>query len=158
MKASRSTARVAKSCLGTLLPAFLVAGCVLGPDYKKPELTLPNAFRSQITASDARSFADLPWWSVFEDRALQGLVTEALANNNDLQIAVSRIEQARAMVGVAQSQGRPQIGYQASAAGEKGLVLQQNGSAGALIFGAFAGLLNATWELDIWGRIPRSTE
>src|SRR6266576_3510203 len=158
MRANRSTTRVAKSCLGTLLPAFLVAGCILGPNYKKPELTLPNGFRSQITASDARSFADLPWWSVFDDKALQGLVTEALANNNDLQIAVARIEQARATVGVTESQGKPQIGYQASAIGEKGLVLQQNGSAGALIYGAFAGLLNATWELDVWGRIRRSTE
>jgi multidrug efflux system outer membrane protein len=158
MKANLSTTRVAKSCLGTLLPALLIAGCTLGPDYKKPELTVPNTFRSEITASDARSFADLPWWSVFDDRALQGIVTQALANNNDLQIAVARIEQARAIVGVAQSQGKPQIGYQASAAGEKGLVLQQNGSAGPLIYGAFAGLLNATWELDVWGRIRRSTE
>src|SRR4051812_11239737 len=107
MKANRSTTRVAKSCLGTLLPAFLVAGCVLGPDYKKPELTVPNGFRSQITASDARSFADLPWWNVFDDRALQGIITEALANSNDLQIAVARIEQARAMVGVERSRGRP---------------------------------------------------
>jgi multidrug efflux system outer membrane protein len=105
MKANLSTTRVAKSCLGTLLPALLIAGCTLGPDYKKPELTVPNTFRSEITASDARSFADLPWWSVFDDRALQGIVTQALANNNDLQIAVARIEQARAIVGVAQSQG-----------------------------------------------------
>jgi multidrug efflux system outer membrane protein len=150
--------RVAKSCVGALLPAFLVAGCILGPNYKKPEITVPDSFRAQITASDATSFADLPWWSVFGDTALQGLVTEALANNNDLQIAVARIEQARAMVGVSESQGKPQIGYQASAAGEKGLVLQQNGSAGPLTYGAFQGLLNATWELDIWGRIRRSTE
>src|SRR3954465_14432727 len=107
MKANLSTARVAKSCVATLLPAFLVAGCVLGPNYKKPELTVPDSFRSQIAPSEATSFADLPWWSVFGDTALQGLVTEALANNNDLQIAIARIEQARAMVGVSQSEGKP---------------------------------------------------
>src|SRR3954470_9797059 len=108
MKAIPSTAGVAKNCVGTLLPAFLLAGCVLGPNYKKPELTVPDTFRSQLGPFEATSFADLPWWSVFGDTALQGLVTEALANNNDLQIAIARIEQARAMVGISESEGKPQ--------------------------------------------------
>jgi outer membrane protein TolC len=82
---------------------------MVGPLYKKPEITLPVGFRSQIDFSDATSFADLPWWAAFDDRALQALVNEALANNYDLQVAIARIEQARAMVGVSQSEGKPQV-------------------------------------------------
>jgi len=74
----------AKRTLAVALPALLVAGCVLGPDYKRPNTPLPNEFRAQIAASEAGSFADLPWWNVFNDPVLQGLVKEALANNHNL--------------------------------------------------------------------------
>jgi len=93
-----STMRLAKEGLGALLPALLVSACMVGPLYKKPAVTVPDVFRSQISASDSTSFADLPWWNVFNDEALRALITEALANNNDLQVAVAKIEQARAMV------------------------------------------------------------
>jgi multidrug efflux system outer membrane protein len=80
-----------------------------------------------------------------------------LTHNYDLQLAATRIEQARALVGVAASPLYPQIGYQALAAREKSFVpLEQFG--GNISYNAFAGLFNVAWELDIWGRIRRSTE
>src|SRR5215471_6039174 len=126
MKAIRSMAL----CLEAFLPALLLAGCVVGPKYEKPNVTVPEGFRSQIQPPDASSFADLPWWSVFNDKALQELINESLVNNNDIQVAVARIEQARAMVGVVQSEGKPQIGYEARAEGENAFVPQRGGSVG----------------------------
>lgn len=129
----------------------------VGPDYKPPEIKAPEAFRDQLGPSEAASLADLPWWKVFDDRALQGLISTALAHNYELQLAAARVDQARALVGVAASQLYPHIGYQGEAGREKAFVpLEQGG--GNVTFNAFAGLFNIFWEVDVWGRIRRSTE
>lgn len=156
-----------------LLIAFTVLGCSptteprglwgklwsleVGPDYKQPALKPVEEFRSQIGPSEANSIAGLPWWKVFNDTALQGLITTALEHNYDLELAADRVEQARALVGVAASPFYPQIGYQGFAGREKAFVpLEQTG--GNVTFNAFAGLFSVVWELDVWGRIRRSTE
>jgi multidrug efflux system outer membrane protein len=103
------------------------------------------------------SLADLPWWRIFNDKALRKLTANALAHNYDLRLAAARVEQARALVGVTASQLYPQIGYQGSAAREKAFVpLEQAG--GNITFNALAGFLDVVWELDVWGRIRRATE
>lgn len=127
----------------------------MGPNYQRPDIAHPDSVRFQISQSDASSFADLPWWSVFKDPALQTLITTALTNNNDLQVATARIEQARELVGVAKSQALPQIDYSAHGGAAKKPGDDQD------IRGAYwsaGGLLNAAWELDVWGRIRRATE
>src|SRR3569832_456155 len=113
------TSTLTKRCIALSMPALLIVGCTVGPDYEKPNVPMPNDFRAQITPTDAGSFADLPWWSIFNDKALQNLINEALANNHDLEVAVARIEQTRTQVKQVESEGRPQIGYGASAMGEK---------------------------------------
>ena len=80
------------------------------------------------------------------------MITEALTNNFDLQVAVSRIEQARALVGVARADYYPQVGYQGFAGREKAFVSLE-GSTGNVTFNTFGALVNAAWELDVWGRI-----
>jgi outer membrane protein, multidrug efflux system len=120
-------------------------------------MALPQEFRSQIGPADANSIADLAWWSVFDDKALQGLIAEGLRNNYDLQVAVARIEQARALVAVAQSQAKPQLGYQAFTQGQNTIVEGQR-SITSVSAGAIGGLLNAAWEIDMWGRIRHETE
>jgi multidrug efflux system outer membrane protein len=138
--------------IGTLL-----SGCVMGPDYKRPEVTPPTQFHAQITPAEASSFADQPWWNVFNDPALQKLVNEALANNYDLQVAAARIEQARELVGVAHSQALPQVGYDAHGGIAKKPADDQD-QVGSGSYWSGVGILNATWELDLWGRIKRATE
>ena len=129
----------------------------VGPDYKRPDIAPVGDFRSQLGPSETASLADLPWWTVFNDQALQKLIAEALVRNYDLQLAVARVEQARSLVWVAASPFYPQAGYQVFAGREKTFVpLEQAG--GNFTFNAFGAALNATWELDIWGRIRRSTE
>jgi outer membrane protein, multidrug efflux system len=143
--------------LAALLAVCAIAGCAVGPVYKRPDVTPVDQFRFQVGLSEATSIADLPWWSIFNDRALQSLITEALTNNYDLQLAVSRIEQARALVGVARADFYPQIGYQGIVGREKSF-FPLEGSGGNVTFNAFGALLNAAWELDVWGRIRHTTE
>jgi multidrug efflux system outer membrane protein len=138
-----------------LLSASMLGGCVMGPNYRRPQVAQPSDYRFQISQSDATSFADLAWWDVFKDPALQTLISNALANNEDLQVATARIEQARQMVGVVKSESLPQIGYNAHGAIAKKPADDQD------LVGAYSsgiGILSAAWELDIWGRIRRATE
>src|ERR1700755_3354590 len=90
-----------------LVSALLLAGCSIGPDYKKPDVAIPPTFRSQIAMTEAVSFADQPWWGVFQDKALQELIKEGVTNNNDLRLAISRIEQARAQVEIVNAESLP---------------------------------------------------
>src|SRR6266481_5869949 len=75
---------------------LFLAGCAVGPGYRRPTVNAPSAFSSDSVIS-TNSFADLPWWKVFHDEALQDLIRTALTNNYDVRIAVARIEQARAI-------------------------------------------------------------
>ena len=152
-----SKKRVAKKFLSVVLSPLLATACMVGPDYKKPEVASPDSFRAQPLETQTQSFADTPWQNIFSDRALQTLVTESLTNNTDLQVAVARIQQARAMVEVARSEALPQIGYQGTAEGGRG-ASPENETVRPVTFGNFSGVLTAAWELDIWGRIRRTND
>jgi multidrug efflux system outer membrane protein len=140
-----------------LLAALSLAGCVVGPHYKRPEVNPARDFRSQVGPAEAQSIADLPWWQVFNDRALHRLITQALNGNYDLQAAISRVDQAREKVGIAQADLYPQIGYEGIAARQKTFVpfevLNRN-----ITYNAFGVAATAAWELDIWGRVRHTTE
>jgi multidrug efflux system outer membrane protein len=135
--------------------ALGVAACAVGPDYVRPPTAPPQEFRGQVGPSEATSIADLPWWEVFEDEVLQELVLEALTSNHDLAAAVRRVEQAEALVGVAQSPFYPQIGYQGSAGRQAQPQLK---NIPRTTFSYFAGAFSLAWEIDVWGRIRRSSE
>jgi multidrug efflux system outer membrane protein len=155
----------------TLAAAILFAGCAptaepqgllgrlwrleVGPNYHRPPVEIPDDFRGRIGEADAASFADLPWWQVFGDPALQDLVRRTLAGNYDLSGAVARVEEARAQVGVAASELYPQAGYQGAA--ERQRVFFFPGVPNTT-FDSFLGAFNVAWEIDVWGRIRRSTE
>jgi outer membrane protein, multidrug efflux system len=140
--------------------AASVAGCTtVGPTYKRPDVAPEPQFRAQISANEANSLADLPWWEVFNDPALKALITQALHESYDLQVAVARIAQARALVGVARSELYPQVGYDAGAGREKTFFpLELGDEQGNITFNAFGLGLNSVWELDLWGRVRRATE
>ena len=73
-----------------LVFSFLLSGCMVGPNYKRPPIAAPPVFRGEEGAQEQASLADLPWWDVFKDPNLQSLIDEALKNNYDLRIAVTR--------------------------------------------------------------------
>jgi len=159
--------------LAAVLASTLILGCSVtsepkgiwaklwklevGPDYQRPGITQADEFRSEVGPTEAQSLADLPWWQVFNDKALQQLILQALTNNYDLQLAVARVEQARAFVGVTASEFYPQVGYQ-GLAGREEIFVPLEQSNGNVTFNAFSAALNVAWELDVWGRIRRATE
>jgi len=132
--------------------ALLLSGCALGPDYKRPALIVPDITRGQTDAVDAASLADLGWWEVFQDPKLNALLAEALATNHDLKAAAARVEQARQLIVVARADMLPQLGYDAGAARARSQAGLYNPASN------FLATLNLAWELDLWGRIRRSTE
>jgi outer membrane protein TolC len=108
--------------LAALVAGSAIAGCVVGLVYKAPVVSPVGHFRYQWGPSEATSIADLPWWIIFNDTAFQSLIAGALTNAYDREVAVSRIDQARALVGVAKADFYPQIGYQGIAGREKAFV------------------------------------
>jgi len=146
--------------LGVTLTGLL-AGCALGPDYKRPPVTPPDNFRGQATPGETASLADAPWWEVFGDATLKGLIQEALAGNYNVRIAAARVQQARAQAGVARSGFFPQVGYTATALQTRGIdnLTGTPPSSGASNFSTvYLGGATMSWEIDIWGKIRRSTE
>lgn len=142
---------------GSWALAFLACGatgCTLGPDYVRPDIDVPEAYRFAEDAAaasvPASTLADVPaWWRGFGDRELDALVAEGLAANHDLRIATARVYEFAARVVATRAQGLPQAGYGASAGRQR---------AGDVVVGDYAALLSASWELDLWGRIRREGE
>jgi multidrug efflux system outer membrane protein len=132
--------------------------CALGPNYKRPQISAPPAFRGEAGAAEQASFADLPWWQVFNDPALAALIKDALGNNYDLLVATQRIEQARAVGVQVRSEFFPQFGYEGDTGRGKNAIGNRVASTAGKTVNAFAGLLNASWEIDLWGRIRRADE
>jgi len=138
-----------------VLLLFFASACAVGPNYRRPEATVPAETRGQRGPADPASLADLPWWAVFRDPALQGLVTEAIAGSHDLAAAAARVEQTRNQIAVARADLFPQVSYNGGATRERNTVA---GVPTNQTFNAFIGTFNLAWEIDVWGRIRRATE
>ena len=140
-----------------LCGAGLFAGCAVGPNYKRPAIDSPAFFRGEEKSTNT-SFAELVWWRVYEDAALQQLIREAFTNSYDLRIAVTRVDQARAVAMQARSQFVPSVGYNGTVSRGRndflGSAFPENGTTGS----SAVATLNAFWELDLWGRIRRLNE
>jgi multidrug efflux system outer membrane protein len=136
----------------------LLAGCAAGPDYRRPVVDLPDAFR--YSEKEARDIANIAWWTQFRDPVLDNLVLDALAGNKDLKIAASNIEQAAGAVAQARAPLFPQAGYEGAAARQRG----SERNAAPIPSGvsnpqtALSILAGATWEIDLWGRVRRLSE
>jgi multidrug efflux system outer membrane protein len=135
----------------------LLAGCAVGPNYKRPPVDSPATFRFDNAATNT-SFADLEWWRVYQDNVLQALIREALTNNYDLRIAVTRVQQSRAIAMQARSQFFPNVDYSGTVSQGKndlfGSIFPNNGATS----GSAVATLNAFWEVDLWGRVRRLNE
>jgi len=139
------------------LALLQLSGCAIGPNYKPPTVAAPHDFRF-ATSQSTNSLADLPWWEVFKDPTLLGLLQTAVTNNYDLRQAVARVEQARNLAVVARAPLFPQIGYGGTAGrGRNALFNTPTGLNGSTESYAQVNL-NAFWEVDLWGRIRRLSE
>ena len=92
-----------------IAPCLLLASCMLGPDYTRPTVTTPEAWRQEASAPNTASLADLSWWNLFADEELRDYLKVALEANDDLRIAVARVDQSRARLGVTRAAQFPQL-------------------------------------------------
>ena len=134
-----------------LATAIAMAGCTVGPNYKRPSVAVPPAYYNlppDQTATTA-SLGDEKWWELFKDPELQKLIRAGLKNNYDVQIAASRILQAQAQVGVTRADQFPTV-----TAGP-GFTSQR---LPGFTFSYFQLQALFSWDVDFWGRYRRATE
>ena len=148
--------------LGTLpVAAMLAASCTLGPNYRRPVVETPPAYRGQQATAAAGSLADLAWFELFRDDALTQLVRTALQQNFEVRIAAERVLQARAAYGITRADQVPSVGASADLAAVR---QSQRGANPGLPAGADTGVsyvevgFSVGWELDVWGRLRRLSE
>ena len=143
--------------MSVLLFAVPLSSCMVGPDYRRPEVDVPASWR--LGTTEAREISNIDWWDQFQDPALSNLVRTALANNKDLAIATANVDQAAAQYGIVHSAEFPQLSAGASAERQR---LSQTTAIGAGAgrgqFNDFGVNLSASFELDVWGRLRRASE
>jgi multidrug efflux system outer membrane protein len=145
----------ASKLLMVVFGSGLLSGCTVGPNYHRPAVQPPTAFRDlgenpQLQAQ-AASYADLPWWQVFQDTQLQELIRAALKQNYDLQIATERIDAARAQVAITRSRLFPQAAGNANFLGGKEGNFQTRFNFATLA-------ADAAFQLDFFGQLRRATQ
>ncbi len=141
--------------MAAVMASSLVAGCSVGPNYHRPVVQPPTAYRDlsenpQVQAQ-AASYADLPWWQVFQDPQLQELIRIALKQNYDLQLATERINEGRAQLAITRSRLFPQVQANGDFSGGKEHNFQTKSN--FLLLTA-----DAAFQLDFFGRLRRANE
>ncbi len=154
--------------LGSFFVVFLAAGCAVGPRYDRPAAlgtnAMPAAFAEAVSTNagewkTAEPSAHLPrgaWWELFGDAELNRLETLATQSNQELAAALAHFEQARALVNVARADFYPQISTTPIATRQRTSENQLLGKSAT--FNTFTVPLDASWELDLWGRVRRGVE
>jgi len=139
-----------------------LAACSVGPKYHRPDVPVPEAFRSAEPTKEAASIADLGWWQMFKDPVLQQLIRETLAANQDLAIATARVDQARALAGVSRAAFWPQFGLRANYSYGQQMSNNNQEQLGTTALrgpapnvGVFGEL---SWEIDVWGKVRNASD
>lgn len=152
--------RISSRLAVSLLAVGLLSGCLLGPDYERPQVDLPENFRAppvQSMPSPASVVALNDWWTLFNDPVLNELMASAQQNNADVQIAVARLGQAQALARQAGASLFPTLNMTASgtrastgtSVSPSGVGFQTNTSQVGLV---------TSYEIDVWGRVRRNIE
>jgi len=147
--------------------ALTLAGCAVGPNYQRPTAAVPQTWPSEPARGVSRGVQppDEQWWKALRDPELESLVTRAVASNLDLQLAASRIDEARASRGVARSDFFPQVNAGVSLGRSRQIVAGAVPTASGTRFGIFPfestfyqGQFSMAWEADVFGRVRREVQ
>jgi outer membrane protein, multidrug efflux system len=137
---------------------FILAGCMMGPNYKRPSVPTPSGWR--VEEAKTSDLANTRWWEQFGDPALNSLIVDALTQNKDLRVAAARVEEFLGRYRSARASLFPTVAGGAS--GTRRAVTENSNPPPALTmdnpYNDFQAFLSAGWELDFWGRIRRATE
>jgi outer membrane protein, multidrug efflux system len=140
------------------LVAVAVAGCTVGPDYVRPAVDSPTAWRVDYTK--AAEVANTKWWEQFGDPVLNDLIETALRENRDVRIAAARVDQFAGALTSTRSQLFPQLGYGADASRTRASRVGQPPIPPPAdpYFTLYQASLAASWQLDLFGRVRRLSE
>jgi outer membrane protein, multidrug efflux system len=151
--------RIARRAAGALFLMFL-AGCAVGPNYKRPQAPVAPAFRgadnTRVATVDKPSLGDENWAEVFREPELQDLIRTALTNNYDVRIAAQRILEQQAQVRITRSQQFPNLSVGGSGVGAELPDSLSKNFGSSISAGSFN--LSAAWNPDFWGLYRRQTE
>jgi outer membrane protein, multidrug efflux system len=137
---------------GLAAVALVSTGCLVGPNYQRPQMPSPQQFRF-VEGAQAESLADVPWFQVFDDPALQTLIKEAISSNLDLRAAVARVEEMRARAGIAKSYLYPQVDGAASYRARGATSAQPDGTDDEDTFHQNTSYgFQLGWEIDLFGK------
>lgn len=141
------------SLFSVVLLAICLNACVVGLRYSKPTVSLPSSMQD----GPVDTLPLVKWFDLFQDTALQSIIRTTLENNRDFLIAGARVEEAQYNLEIIRANPLPSVGYQVAGgggtAGKEALKVAGGVNSGlSRVFG----VLN--WEIDIWGRLKRSTE
>jgi multidrug efflux system outer membrane protein len=139
-----------------------ITGCMVGPNYQRPQVDTPQTWRFED--KEAKDVANTAWWEQFNDPVLNDLIQTALKENKDVKIAAARVEQFVGQYGTTRAALFPQVNASASAGRQR--VSENSGPSPTLghlansnpNFNNYEIFLNATWEIDLWGKLRRATE
>jgi multidrug efflux system outer membrane protein len=147
-----------RNLLAVSFISLILSGCMVGPDYQRPTVETPATWR--VEEKTAQDLANTAWWRQLDDPVLDELINTAIRENKDLLIATARVDQFAAQYGVVRSYLYPQVGAYAQFGQQQ--VTEKSGNDLPAGYNTITGnqqlVLNASWELDIWGRIRRSSE
>jgi NodT family efflux transporter outer membrane factor (OMF) lipoprotein len=154
-------AQIGRRGFRALVAAGLLAGCTVGPDYVPPRTQVPDLWTQELSRGLVDGQADLrTWWTTLDDPVLDRLIAQATEGNLDIRQAVARIRQARANLGVAAGELLPEVDAIGSTETSRiskgvaaGVAPPQSRTDTLYTVG-----LDATWEIDFWGRIRRNVE
>jgi len=142
-----------------LSAALLASGCTVGPNYKRPAVSMPGSYRGagfdEGTKTQLAALGDQKWWDIFQDEQLRTLVHTALDQNYDLRIAASRVLEARAQLGITRADQFPTLG---AGAGIGDARLAQSKFLPAFETSTGQANVSADWQIDFWGKYRRATE
>lgn len=130
-----------------------LAGCAVGPDYTRPTIQAPEAYKETGTWKAAEPADDVPrgkWWQAFGDPVLDGLMEKVAVSNQSLKAAEARYRQAQAAVVSARAGFFPAVSAGASAT--------RSGAANAPAVTTYHASADLRWEIDLWGRVRRTVE
>ena len=156
MRAMRHAVRLAT--IVATAAAALLAGCAVGPDYVKPQVSTPPEWR--IDYPQAADIANPRWWDQFGDPVLTGLIEEALRANRDVEIAAARVDAFIGQLDVTRSQFYPQANYSFDASRNRAsrVGVSPLPSDASAYYTLYQGALGASWQLDLFGRVRRESE
>ncbi len=160
-----------RMCTGLLLLAS-ISGCVVGPNYRPPQVPVPVAWsEAQPRAAEARTAAMSQWWTTFHDPVLESLIARAVQSNWDLRTAAARVREARAQRGVVAADLWPLINVSGSYTRQRrseNVPVLPSGAVSSTTGGVkpssqveqnlFQSGFDASWELDLFGGVRRSIE